>query len=29
MGYQQGGMLRDWLFDGKTYHDALILQRVL
>jgi len=29
MGYRQTGSLSDWLFDGKTYHDAIVLQRLL
>ncbi len=28
-GYQQSGSLHDWLFDGSTYYDAIILQRLL
>ena len=29
LGYRQTGSLSDWLFDGKTYHDAFVLQCVL
>lgn len=29
MGYRQTGHLSDWLFDGSTYHDAIVLQRLL
>lgn len=29
MGYRQTGTLSDWLFDGKAYHDALVLQHLL
>lgn len=25
-GYQQSGILRDWLYDGRAYHDAAIMQ---
>lgn len=28
-GYQQAGILRDWLYDGRAYHDAIIMQRLL
>jgi len=28
-GYQQSGILREWLYDGRTYHDAVIMQRLL
>jgi diamine N-acetyltransferase len=28
-GYQQSGILRDWLYDGHIYHDAVIMQRFL
>ena len=29
MGYNNAGTLSDWLFDGRTYHDAHLLQKVL
>ena len=28
-GYQQSGTLHDWLYDGCSYHDAIIMQRFL
>ncbi len=27
--YEQSARLRDWLFDGKTFHDALLVQKLL
>lgn len=27
--YQQSGILQDWLYDGRTYHDAIIMQHLL
>lgn len=29
LGFRQSGILSDWLFDGSTYHDAVILQQSL
>ena len=29
MGYQHSATLRDWLFDGCTYHDAVVMQLLL
>ena len=28
-GYERGGELKQWTFDGKKYHDALLVQRFL
>ncbi len=29
MGYRECGELRDWLYDGKAFHDALLMQLFL
>ena len=29
IGYQEVGALSDWLYDGQTYHDALLFQYLL
>jgi len=29
MGYRQSARLADWLFDGRCYHDAIVMQRLL
>lgn len=29
MGYQEGARLKDWLFDGRCYHDAMLMQLFL
>lgn len=29
LGFQQGGILKDWLFDGQNYNDAMVLQLFL
>ena len=26
LGYQESARLKDWLFDGKDYHDAIVMQ---
>ncbi len=28
MGYQQSAIIKDWLYDGQHYHDALLMQLV-
>ena len=29
LGYRNGTVLKDWLFDGKNYHDAVLMQLFL
>ena len=29
LGYRSGTVLKDWLFDGKNYHDAVLMQLFL
>lgn len=29
LGYQYQSELKDWLFDGESYHDAMVMQRFL
>jgi diamine N-acetyltransferase len=29
MGYVESARVRDWLFDGRSYHDAVIMQIIL
>ena len=29
LGFIESAKLKDWLFDGRNYHDALVMQRVL
>ena len=26
LGYQESSCLKDWLFDGREYHDAIVMQ---
>lgn len=28
-GFSHSAMMRDWLFDGHTFHDALLMQKIL
>ncbi len=28
LGYQESAHLKDWLFDGQSYHDAMVMQTV-
>ncbi|MBP5799907.1 MAG: GNAT family N-acetyltransferase [Prevotella sp.] len=29
LGFIESAKLKDWLFDGRNYHDALVMQRIL
>ena len=28
LGYRESATLQDWLFDGREYHDAIVMQTV-